>query len=277
MSNQFGFVSEDTFTEKMDTMNGWLEKIASNNSGSSSGNSFDFVKYVEDGSNISELLENASEATKICQGAFAFVNIRNVNMPNVTSVGEHAFDSATVQTVTFPAVNDIGMDAFNYCTNLTSISLPSVNSIYAYAFANCYALETLTLESNIGTISEGAFEYCTSLKSVAIKNITTLYYNTFNACESLEKVDFGNISMLNANAFNECTNLNTLIIRNSYTVPYPTGTTRKLTLGSNVPSDISIYVHSSMVDAFKSDSYWVNYVDNIKSIEDYPDICGTTE
>ena len=93
--------------------------------------------------------------------------------------------------------------------------------------------------------------------------------STFEGCAGLVKADFQHISNLGiGNYALACANLTTLIIRNTDFVPTKSNTafgtaTTKMNTGEG-----KIYVPESMVSAYKADSNWSNYADQIYSIEE---------
>ena len=67
--------------------------------------------------------------------------IKNVNLPNATSIGDYAFDScSSLTSVSFPNATSIGQYAFRSCSGLTSVSFPNATSIDNYAFNGCSGL-----------------------------------------------------------------------------------------------------------------------------------------
>ena len=66
-----------------------------------------------------------------------------------------------------------------------------LGDVYKRQFINCRALETLTLGSNVNTISQNAFTNCTSLTTLTIpSNVTYIGDNAFNSCSGLTSVTF---------------------------------------------------------------------------------------
>lgn len=59
------------------------------------------------------------------------------------------------------------------CANLSVVNVPGVKYIEKRAFENCYAIESMNLESVI-TIDDSAFWACTSLTSVIISEYCTM-------------------------------------------------------------------------------------------------------
>ena len=76
--------------------------------------------------------------------------IKNVNLPNATSIGTSAFSS---------------------CSGLTSVSFPNATGIGNYAFSSCSSLTTIyvgTNTSTVCTLGSYAFTDCTNLNSIYV-------------------------------------------------------------------------------------------------------------
>lgn len=172
-----------------------------------------------------------------------------------TKAGPYSFaEQAQLTTVSMPEVTDIWQYCFLDCTKLTSIYFPKLVLLRYQAFRNCSSLTEFVSGGSFNSrIDSSTFEGCTSLTKADFKHINDQ--------------GFGNYSLA-------CANLVTLIIRNTDAVP-PTssqifgGNTTKMNKGEGY-----IYVPASMVDAYKVATNWSKYADQIRAIEDYPDITG---
>ena len=148
-----------------------------------------------------------------------------------------------------------------------------------------YAVARSILEA---TITEYVDEHLTSIASYRLRESTNLIYvcapsvqsigtYAFTACKNLEKVDLRDIETLSAYSFSNCSNLRILIIRNTNAVCSAVSTS--LT-GTAIWATASgsrngyVYVPAALVDSYKESSGWSKYPDQIRAIEDYPDICG---
>ena len=154
-----------------------------------------------------------------------------------------------------PEVTDIGQYCFLNCTKLTSIYFPKLVLLRYQSFRNCSSLTEF--------VSGGSFN----------SRIDT---STFEGCTSLTKADFKHIdSQQGFSGYSlACANLVTLIIRNTDAVPPANysifgSNTTKMNKGEGY-----IYVPASMVNAYKVATNWSKYADQIRAIEDYPEITG---
>lgn len=103
------------------------------------------------------------------------VNIRSVDLSNVTRIGENAFLSCSnLSNITFSnSLTIIGSYAFRYCTSLTRLEIPtSVTEIQSYGFDGCSNLTYIYLPSSVTTIGSYAFDDC---------NKSTIYTNAHSA------------------------------------------------------------------------------------------------
>lgn len=172
----------------------------------------------------------------------------------VNEVGYYAFRNCTyLKSVSFPEVTDIHDSAFEGCVNLTSINFPKAERVRGNAFYKCGSLESVCLPAaiNIGVGGLYAFSTCQKLTRVDLSVVQTIYNASFNGCIELEtfiiRNEAGVCKMVNANAL------------------------------GNTPIDRGtgyIYVPRALVDSYKAANSWSTYADQIRAIEDYPDICG---
>lgn len=135
-------------------------------------------------------------------------------------------------------------------TQLVTVNLPLVTSLGSYAFYQCSALETVELPKLI-TVSTQVFYGCTKLKHADCGQVSSLPAQTFNACSALTE-----LILRKTNAI--CTLSNVNAINNS---PIGKGTG-------------FVYVPSALVDSYKAAANWSTFANQIRAIEDYPEICG---
>ena len=173
-------------------------------------------------------------------------------------------------------VTSIIQNGMSFQTKLISVSLPNVTDIGANAFYGCSALKNIYFPK-LTTISASSFGQCKSITEF----ITNEHFNsridtrTFEGCDSLLKADFYHINSLGISAYAfSCMNLETLIFRNTDFVPNMNvnafgAIQSKMNTGQGY-----IYVYRSVIDQYKVATNWAKYADQIRAIEDYPEITG---
>ncbi len=124
----------------------------------------------------------------------------------------------------------------------------------------------------VTTVGAYAFQNCSGLTSVSFPNVTSIGDYAFNAAHKLAKVDLPKVTSIGQHGFSAANALETLILRN---------TEKVCSLGSDavsytkISSDSGyIYVPAALVDSYKTAANWQNYADQIRAIEDYPEITG---
>lgn len=146
-------------------------------------------------------------------------------------------------------VTSVGNNVFQNQKWLTSVSLPKATSVAGSAFSGC-----------------------SNLSSVEIPLVTTIYLQAFAYCEALVFIDLPSVTNIVNSTFWGCSSLVTVILR-------PTGAV--CTLGTDVfrytPIESGtgyIYVPAALVDSYKTATNWSTYANQIRAIEDYPEICN---
>lgn len=159
--------------------------------------------------------------------------LKTITLPhNLNTIGEQAFKGCTsLETVTLNLLlTTIGDYAFQNCDALETITIQSnVTSIGDYAFYGCdklktvtlqyfgggrectlgkYAfadtpLESISLEREIKTISEGCFDYCTQLTSITLPGtLEEIHLGAFNGCSGLGAITIpASVKVVGGNAF----------------------------------------------------------------------------
>lgn len=181
----------------------------------------------------------------------------------------------SVTDVTLPeGLTSIGTNALSACLKLATINLPeSLTSIGAYAFQLCSSLASIILPDGITTIGNRAFNSCTSLKAISVPGgVSALNQYVFTSCTALETIDLVGATSINAYCFNSCSALSALILRADTLC---TLANVNAFSGSGIASGTGyIYVPAALVEEYKAATNWATYADQIRAIEDYPDITG---
>lgn len=124
----------------------------------------------------------------------------------------------------------------------------------------------------VTTVGAYAFQNCSGLTSVSFPNVTSIGDYAFNAAHKLAKADLPKVTSIGQHGFSAANALEALILRNAEKV---------CSLGSDAVSYTKIssgsgyiYVPAALVDSYKAAANWQNYADQIRAIEDYPEITG---
>lgn len=196
---------------------------------------------------------NVNVASSSSGNPYAFLNntLTSINSDVTTVAGYACRGLSAIKTVNLPSATSIGTYAFYYCTGMTAFNAPSVTTLNTYAFYNCSKLTNLN------------FPLATSIPS-----------NCFYTCGGVTKADFGAAKSIAASAFAYCDALSTLILRRADAICTLANTTNALK-GTPIEAGTGyVYVPSALVDTYKAATNWTTYANQIRAIEDYPDICG---
>ena len=208
-----------------------------------------------------------SEVTTIGKSAFyTAYDLESIIIPStVTSIGEYAFSGCyNLTSVDLPfGLASIGKSAFSGCSGLTSVTIPDrVTKIEEEAFMNCSNLTSVDMPSGLVSIGKSVFRNCTGLTSVTIPDrVTAIEGFAFEGCDNLASVTIGSsIASIGEYAFS--------LIENHLCV-YCKATTPP-SLGYHVfssinydYSNVSIYVPTKSVSAYKSADGWDLYAHRI--------------
>ena len=212
--------------------------------------------------------------------------IKNVNLPNATSIGTSAFSSCSgLTSVSFPNATSIGSSAFQDCNSLTEVSFPKATKLDVGAFYNCSGLTEVSIP-NATIINQSAFNSCRSLTEVSFPKATSIGGNVFESCSgltsvslpkaksigeyafrycsSLTEVSFPVVTSIDGYAFQYCSSLTTIYVGTES----DTVCTLSNTLAFNNCTNLAnIYVPAKLVDKYKSATNWSSYADKIKAVE----------
>ena len=160
-----------------------------------------------------------------------------------------------VKSITLPVtLKHIGQYCFYGSQNLTAIELPSgVEAIDPYAFYNCTSL-TIEFSDSLKTIGSYAFYNCTSLVNLTIPaKVTSIGERAFYQCTNLGNIQLSDsLKTIGSYAFENCYNLYTLHCK---AVAAPSCSSDFY--ASNLRT---IYVPAGSGAAYRSASYWKNYI-----------------
>lgn len=141
-----------------------------------------------------------------------------------------------------------------------------VNSLIDRTISGAYVNNTVTAIGVYGLAG------CTKLTSVVLPAVRRTEGNAMTGCSGLTKADFSNLQTIRYSTFYNNKQLVTLIIR---TQVVSTLEKTSAFTGTPIASGTGyIYVPSDMVSNYKAATNWSTYANQIRAIEDYPDITG---
>lgn len=161
-----------------------------------------------------------------------------------------AFLDNTLTVLDNSIVTSLKTRACQASTALVSANLPSVTSLGSYAFYQATGLET-----------------------VKLPKLTTVSTQVFYGCTKLQHADCGLLGNLPAQTFNACSALTELILRKSNSIC----TLSNVNAINNTPIGKGtgyVYVTSALKEDYASNTNWSAFAEQIRAIEDYPEICG---
>lgn len=178
----------------------------------------------------------------------------NTEITNIIAYGLYGRTSLT--NLYLPKVIRINTYGF-YGVGITEISdenFPALSYLGERALRNCAALKRFIKPNSHISLGGICFERCAALEIVDVKS-----------CEYVE----GNQKLL----FGGCTALTAFIIRNTEAVNV--WLADGMFTSSGIASGTGyIYVPSALVESYKSATGWANWAEQIRAIEDYPEITG---
>ena len=141
-----------------------------------------------------------------------------------------------------------------------------VNSLIDRTISGAYVNNTVTIIGRYGLAG------CTKLTSVMLPAVRTTDGNSMIGCSEVRKADFSNLQNIRYSTFYSNKKLVTLIIRTQVVTKLENTSAFKDTpIASGTGY---VYVPSALVDSYKTATNWSTYADQIRAIEDYPDITG---
>jgi hypothetical protein len=165
-------------------------------------------------------------------------------------------------------ITEIRSNAFYNCSKLKKIKIPSVLKIIGSgAFSGCSSLINVELPASVSSIGSNAFENCAKLETINIpEGVTSINSYCFKNCSSLKNLTLpSSVTQLNDNSFYGCSSMKTLTLLSTSMVTLTTysGNTGALSIISDETT--TIYVPSSLVEQYKSNSRWSLYLTRAKN------------
>ena len=167
-------------------------------------------------------------------------------------------------------VESIGYQAFRYYTSLKRCSFANVKTVSSYAFSDCSALEQINIPNAI-TLGGRMLSACSSIKTLHLPKVTTLSDYALVSC-GLTKVKFDVITRIAQKTFSASSNFETLILATPTFVTLANVNAFDSTLIANGTG--YIYVPKALIEQYKVATNWINFSEQFRAIEDYPEITG---
>lgn len=203
----------------------------------------------------------------IYYAAFSNCGLASLSFPVCKTIGENAFlgNSSALKSVYFPECETIGSFAFRKCAALSSVSFPKCETIYTGAFSECQALTSAEFPL-CTSLGQSAFKGCYALETAILPMCASVGGSAFEGCIKLAQISLPNCSVISTNAFSGCSSLASVYLLSTAVVSLASTTAFAYTPISNssyLGYFGSIYVPSSLVDAYKTASRWSTYSDRI--------------
>ena len=163
-------------------------------------------------------------------------------------------------------VKVIGEKAFYECNKLTSVVLPnSVNKIKEKAFFGCSLLRNINIPTGVTQIGAQAFDACESLSAINLPEGLEIIDRWAFANSGLNSIVIPNsIKYIGERAFVACQHLRSFTIE----ATTPPSLDPYVGIFGNLPDLIysgDIYVPAGTLNAYKMDSMWRRYANQIKT------------
>ena len=192
---------------------------------------------------------------------------RNEEVTEVRPYGLYGMSGLT--SLDLPAVTTIGDSGLRNMSGLTSLDLPAVTTVGHNVLMGCASLTSIELPA-MTRCGNALCQDCTALKRLVLPKLGHIGWAMCQGVTSLEVFDTGAWAF-SSSAFMNCSSLVAVIIRNSTRAGL--GGVGEFA-GTPIANGTGyIYVPAALVDKYKAATNWSVYADQIRAIEDYPEIC----
>lgn len=215
-----------------------------------------------------------------------YTDVNKIKLPLSSNESEYAvFDKASGSIVdgSFSGeyenneITSVRANAFNGMSGITSFKSNTVTAINTYCFQNCKGLTSIELPK-LERAGAASFSGCSALEELVFPKLSNIDLQAFSNCTSLKKFDMlgapsTSMIKINIQTFSGCSALETFIIRSTSTITGLNGDNAF----ANTPIASGtgyIYVPNALLETYKAETSWATYKNQLRAIEDYPDICG---
>lgn len=175
------------------------------------------------------------------------------NLPSGGGGGTEIEDALVARTISVYSndrVSVVGDYAFATCHNLNTINMQNCSSLGNFGFAYCFNLASVSLPL-CEFISDRGFIYCSALAFIDLPLCSYIGSSVFYFCEKISYVKLPLCENIGSYTFQNCYSLKEVYLNSVSRV-----TTIQVKTFSRCSNLTSIYVPSSLVDAFKTAPYW---------------------
>lgn len=162
-------------------------------------------------------------------------------------------------------------------TNLVRLEMPNITKLCSGALLGCSNLVTVNLHG-VETMEGGTFETA-SFTQVYFPSLTTIsgWGFDFHCCYCLQRAYFPKLQNIDVYDFANCERLMTLILESDTvcTLSNINALGHTPISGYTEATDGEpgyVYVPSGLVDSYKAATNWSAFADQIRAIEDYPEV-----
>lgn len=167
----------------------------------------------------------------------------------------------------------IGNYQFDQKTELKRVRLANATSCGTYNFRQCRKLVELDLPKVASTTGTNFCVSCEALERVNIPLVTGLDSYSFRYAYALKFIDLPSVGSIASYCFATARSLETLVLRKSDAIA--TLNSSGTFVGSGVANGTGyIYVPKALLEEYKGATNWSKFADQIRAIEDYPEITG---
>ena len=185
---------------------------------------------------------------------YACNSLSQINLPLCEYIGNSVFFNChSLTQVDLPECSYIGNSVFFSCHSLTQVNIPKCSYIGDWTFYACYSLTQVDLPE-CSYIGNSVFNFCSSLSQVSLPVCSYIGDYAFFSCVSLTQVNLPICSSIGDATFRGCSSLSIITIGYSSVCSLRSS---NVFLSTQITSSTgSIYVPSSLVNAYKSTKNW---------------------
>ena len=181
-------------------------------------------------------------------------SLSQVNLPMCKYINDNVFDEcSSLSQISLPMCSYIGNGAFGYCYSLSQVNLPICETVNTVVFTNCSHLTSIDLPM-CKVVGQQAFDECSSLSQVNLPMCSYIGSYAFRNCYSLSQISLPVCNYIADYAFWFCSSFN--IITLGYSSVCSLINSNAFSKTQITSSTGSIYVPTSLVDAYKSATNW---------------------